>query len=90
MHKDIQHVLPKGYRSKLNVLSETKFCDRLLNIAKEIAFAFSIRFLDEKYQGQGNFTKLKSSGIQGQSARNNVQGIYSNICIWQWLNNQCT
>ena len=43
VHKDIQNVLPKGYRSKLNVLSETKFCDRLLNIAKEIALAFSIR-----------------------------------------------
>ena len=43
MHKDIQNVLPKGHRSKLKVLSETKFCDRLLNNAKEIVFAFSIR-----------------------------------------------
>ena len=63
MHKDIQNVSPKGYRSKLKVLSGTKFCDRLLNIAKEIAFAFSIRcFMYKKYQGQGNFTKLRSSG----------------------------
>ena len=43
MHKDIQNVLPKGHRSKLKVLSETKFCERLLDIAKGIAFAFSIR-----------------------------------------------
>ena len=42
MHKDVQNVLPKWYRSKLKVLSETKFCDRLLNNAKEIVFAFSI------------------------------------------------
>ena len=43
VHKYIQNVFPKGYRSKLKVLSETKTCERLLNVAKEIAFAFSIR-----------------------------------------------